>query len=177
MGQRAAKRYAKAILNLAQEQKSMDKVLDDMSLIENSLIKSSELRSILNSPVVKNTDKAQIAKAVFKKIDKSILSLFDTLAENNRFDHLKAICQSYASLYNEMHNIREAHISSAVQLDDEAIKTLKQKIKSITGDEAQVTTKIDEELIGGFVLNLQDLQYDASLSGKLNKLKRNLQTR
>lgn len=177
MGQRAAKRYAQAILDLAKEHKSMDQVLDDMLLIEKSLKENSELRSILNSPVVKNVDKAQIAKAVFQKTDQSILNLFEILADNNRFDHLKWICQSYTHLYNEVHNIREALISSAVELDSDAIEALKQKIKSITGDEAQVTTKINEELIGGFVLNLQDLQYDASLSGKLNKLKRNLHTR
>jgi len=177
MGQRAAKRYAKAILNLAQEQKSLDKLLGDMSLIQNSITQSSELRSIFNSPVVKNKDKCAIAKAVFKNTDDMLHKLFETLAENNRFNHLKWICQSYASQYNKLHHIREAHISSAVKLNDEAIKTLKEKIKTITGDEAQVSTSVNEELIGGFILNLQDLQYDASLSGKLNKLKRNLHTR
>lgn len=177
MGHRAAKRYAKAILNLAQDQKSMDKLLEDMSLIQNSIKQSSELRSIFNSPVIKNKDKCDIAKAVFKNTDSMLHKLFETLKDNNRFDHLKWICQSYASQYNEMHNIREANISSAVKLNDEAIQTLEEKIKSITGDEAQVTTSINEELIGGFILNLQDLQYDASLSGKLNKLKRKLHTR
>ncbi|MGX1023422.1 ATP synthase F1 subunit delta [Psychroflexus sp. MBR-150] len=176
MGQRAAKRYAKAILNLAQERNSMDKLLEDMLLIQNSITQNSELRSIFNSPVVKNKDKCDIAKAVFKNVDKMLHKLFDTLAENNRFDHLKWICQSYKSLYNELHNIRETHISSAIKLDDKIIETLKQKIKNITGDEAQISTTVDEDLIGGFILNLKDLQYDASLSGKLNRLKRNLLT-
>ncbi len=177
MGQRAAKRYAKAILDLAQEQKSMDKLLDDMLLIQDSIKQSSELRSIFNSPVVKNKDKCEIAKAVFKNTDGMLHKLFETLAENKRFNHLKWVCQSYETQYNVLHHIREANISSAVKLDDKAIEILKQKIKNITGDEAKVTTTIDEELLGGFILNLNDLQYDASLSGKLSKLKRNLHTR
>ncbi|MBS3738363.1 ATP synthase F1 subunit delta [Mesohalobacter halotolerans] len=177
MGQRAAKRYAKAILDLAQEQKSVDQLLDDMLLIQNSITQNPELRSIFNSPVVKNKDKCAIAKAVFKDVDDMLHKLFDTLSENNRFNHLKWICQAYTTQYNTLHNIREAHISSAVRLDNSVIKALKEQIKNITGDEAKVTTALNEDLIGGFILNLNDLQYDASLSGKLNKLKRNLHTR
>lgn len=174
MGQRAAKRYASALIHIAQEQKSMDKLLEQTQFIKQSLFESSELRSVLNSPVIKNVDKLAIAKSVFKSSDKILLNLFETLSENNRFDHLKWICQSYARQYNVIHHIREANISSAIELDDKILKTFKTKIKDITGDEAKITTSVKKELLGGFVLNLNDLQYDASLSGHLNKLKRNL---
>lgn len=174
MGQRAAKRYAHALIDLAQEQKSMDLLLEQTQLIENTLKQSSDLRSVLNSPVVKHEDKQSIAKTVFKSADKMLHGLFELLAENNRFDHLKWICQSYKHIYNQIHNIQEAHITSAIKLNDKTLKALKTKIKQITGDSAQVTTEINEDLIGGFVLKLNDLQYDASISGQLRKIKRNL---
>ena len=174
MGQRAAKRYAQAILNLATEQKSMDKLLEQTQDIKNAIDKSSDLRSVLNSPIVQNEMKLSIAKEVFKSSDKMLINLFETLAENDRFNHLKWICQSYASMYNQLHNIQEAHITSAIELDNKTLKVLQEKIKKITGDEAKVTTEVNENLIGGFVLKLNDLQYDASISGQLNKIKRNL---
>ncbi len=174
MGQRAAKRYAHALIDLAQDQKSLDQLLEQTQLIEHTLKQSDDLRSVLNSPVVKNEDKRDIAKAVFKSADKMLHGLFDLLGDNNRFDHLKWICQSYKHRYNAIHHIQEAHMSSAIELDNKIIKALKAKIKDITGDDAQVTTEVNEELIGGFVLKLNDLQYDASISGKLNKIKRSL---
>lgn len=174
MGQRAAKRYAQAILNLAKDQKSMDTLLEQTRLIENSLSKSGDLRSVLKSPVVQNEKKLSIAKEVFKNFDPMLIKLFETLAENDRFNHLKSICQAYANMYNEVHNIQEAHISSAIELDQKTLNLFKDKIKDITGDEARITTEVKEDLIGGFILKLNDLQYDASISGQLHKLKRNL---
>ena len=53
-------------------------------------------------------------------------------------------------------------------------KVFQKKIKEITGDDAKISTSVDEDLLGGFVLNINNLQYDASISGKLNKLKQNL---
>lgn len=174
MGQRAAQRYAHALIDLSQEQKSMEKILEQTQQILSSLKESSDLRSVLNSPVIKNEDKLNIVKSVFKSFDKMLHGTFDILAQNNRFDHLKWICESYNHMYNNIHNIQEAHISSATALDDKILKSLKAKIKEITGDDAKISTEVNEELLGGFVLKLNDLQYDASISGRLNKIKRNL---
>jgi F-type H+-transporting ATPase subunit delta len=177
MGKRAAKRYAKALLNIGQEKKTVDKLLNDLQLIESTIIKNSELRSIINSPVIKNQDKLAIVNLIFKKVEPVLHNLFSTLADNNRFNHLKWICKSYTIIYHELHHIRETHIKSAVPLDDSVIETLRQKVKTITGDEAIITTTVDEDLIGGFILNLRDLQYDTSISGRIHKLKHNLQLR
>ena len=174
MGQRAAKRYAQALIDLARDQKTMDALLEQTELIEKTLKQSSDLRSVLNSPVIKPEDKQSIAKSVFKSADKMLHGLFGLLAENNRFDHLRLICRSYKHMYNQIHDIQEAQITSAIELDNNILKALEVKIKEITGDSAQITTEINEELIGGFVLKLNDLQYDASISGQLSKIKRNL---
>jgi F-type H+-transporting ATPase subunit delta len=174
MGKRGAKRYAQAILDLAKDQKSMDKLLEQTQTIEKSISESSDLRSVLNSPVIQNEVKLSIVQKVFKSFDPMLTNLFRVLAENDRFNHLKWICLSYETMYNQIHNIQEAHISSAVELDEKTLKALGDKIKKITGDEAKITTEVKEDLIGGFVLKLNDLQYDASISGHLSKIKRNL---
>jgi F-type H+-transporting ATPase subunit delta len=174
MRQRAANRYAHAIIDLAEDQKSMDKLLSEVNTIEDTLKASRDLKAILNSPVIKNEDKLNIVKEVFKKSDKMLLNLFGVLAENNRFDHLASICKAYTSLYNLKHNIQEAHVSSAIELDKATLDALKVKIKQITGSEAILTTSVNKELLGGFVLKVNDLQYDASISGQLKKIERSL---
>lgn len=173
MGQRAAKRYAQAILDLAKDQKSMDTLLEQTQAIQKAIDNNSDLRSVLNSPIIQNEVKLSIVQDIFKLFDPMLIKLFETLAENERFDHLKWICQSYASMYNKYHNIQEAHVTSAIELDSKSLKVLQNQIKKLTGDEAKITTEVNEELLGGFILKLNDLQYDASISGQLNKIKRN----
>lgn len=174
MGQRAAKRYATALIHLAQSENSMDKILEQTQMIKQCIFENSELRSVLNSPVIKNVDKLSIAKSVFKTSDKMLFKLFETLSENNRFDHLKWICQSYARQYNVIHHISEVDIYSAVELDDKIVNTFKAKIKDITSNESNITTTVNKDLLGGFILNVNGLQHDASILGHLNKLKKNL---
>lgn len=172
MGQRAAKRYALAILDLAKDEKSMDKLLEQTQAIEKALKNSADLRSVFDSPIIQSDVKLKIAKEVFKSFDPMLIKLFETLADNERFNHLRGICKAYASMYNEYHNIQEAHITSAIELDQKTLKALQNKIKTITGDEAKITTEVREDLLGGFILKLNDLQYDASISGQLNRIKR-----
>jgi len=174
MGQRAANRYAKALIDYAVEKKSMDKLLKDVNDISASIQNSSDLRAVLNSPIIKGTDKLSILLAVFKTSDKALHNLFESLSSHNRFDHLGLICKAFVHLYNEHNNIQEAHIRTAVELDDKALKAFQKKIKEITGDTAKITTSVDKDLLGGFILNVNNVQYDASISGKLNKLKQNL---
>lgn len=175
MGQRAAKRYAKALIDYGIENKSLDKLFKDLNDISASIQNSSDLRAVLNSPVIRGEDKLNILNEVFKTSDKTIHNLFKSLSYHNRFDHLKLVCNSFVHLYNEVNNIQEAHIRSAVELDDNALKAFQKKINDITGDSAKITTSVDKDLLGGFILNINNLQYDASISGKLNKLKQNLQ--
>jgi len=177
MGQRAANRYAKALIEYGIEKKSLDTLLKDANDISSSIQNSSDLKAILNSPVVKGADKLSILKEVFKTSDKAFHNLFKSLSSHNRFDHLVLICNGFVHQYNEVNNIQEAHIRSAIELDDKALKVFQNKIKDITGDSAKITASVDKDLLGGFVLNINNLQYDASISGKLKKLKQNLYKR
>jgi len=174
MGRRAANRYAKALIDYGVEKKSLDSLLKEANDISSSIRKSSDLRAVLNSPVVKGADKLSILKEVFKTSDKAFHNLFGSLSSHNRFNHLSLICESFVHYYNDINNIQEAHIKSAIELDDSALKAFQKKIKDITGDSAKITTSVEKDLLGGFVLNINNLQYDASISGKLKKLKQKL---
>ena len=155
MGQRAANRYAKALIEYGVEKKTLDKLKKEVKDISASIENSSDLKAILNSPVVKSEDKLKILLKVFKKSDETFHNLFQSLSYHNRFDHLLRICDAFVHMYNDVNNIQEAHIRSAVELDKDAIKAFQKKIKKITGDEAKITTSVDKDLLGGFILNMK----------------------
>lgn len=171
-GSRAAIRYAKAVLSLATDQQSTDAVNSDMKLITSTIAESEDLSQMLQSPVVKASDKKAVLMEVFKTANVTTVNLIDTLIANKRLAILNDVAVSYTQLYDEMKGTQVATVTTAIPLSDDLKTKVLAKVKALTGKDAEVTNVIDESIIGGFVLRVGDIQYNASISNKLNKLKR-----
>lgn len=170
-GARAAIRYAKAVLSLASDQKLADTVNGDMKLIANTIAESQDLSDALKSPVVSSTIKKSILLEVFKDATKSTLSLFDILVSNNRIDILGDVAVKYNQLFDESRGIELATVTTAIALTDALKGKVLAKAKELTGKDVAVENIIDESIIGGFILRVGDVQYNASIANQLNKLK------
>jgi F-type H+-transporting ATPase subunit delta len=171
-GARAAIRYAKAILSLATDQKTSDVVSSDMKLIANTISENSDLSQALQSPVVPSTVKKSILLEVFKKSNKTTLSLIDTLVANNRIDILEQVASKYNVLFDQSKGIELATVTTAIALTPDLKKKVLVKAKEITGKNVEVENIIDESILGGFILRIGDVQYNASVANQLSKLKR-----
>lgn len=171
-GTRAAQRYAKAILDLATEQKASKVVYKDMESISKTITASNELQDVLASPVVKNQLKKNALREIFKDVHTITLGAFDILLDNNRILLLKYVAQQYIQLYNEANNIQVATVTTAFELDSELESKIQNKIQELTGNSATIENIIDPSIIGGFILRIGDLQYNASVAKSLSALKR-----
>ncbi|MEZ4792925.1 MAG: ATP synthase F1 subunit delta [Gelidibacter sp.] len=169
---RAAIRYAKAVLDLAKDQKSASAVNDDMKSIAKAVEVSKELKDMLFSPVLPSEIKKSALLAVFKNLNALSTNLIDTLTVNKRIDIIGDVAQKYSQLFNQEQGTQVAKVTSAVPLTDELKKMVLVKVKELTGKEAEITNVVDENILGGFILRVGDLQYDASIKNKLSKLKR-----
>ncbi len=173
-GARAAKRYAKAILSLAKDKNAAEAVNRDMLSIRHTVLGSRDLQSFLASPVIKNSLKKSSILAIFKNLDKVTQGALDLLIENGRINLLGSVAREYINYYNHDNDIQEAIVTTAVPLDKDLEKVIMAKVKELTGSETSLKQVIDEDIIGGFILRIGDLQYDASVSRNLNNLKRKL---
>jgi F-type H+-transporting ATPase subunit delta len=175
MGSRAAgRRYAKAIIELAQEENLEDKVLSDFTLIHSTIDESKDLKLMLSSPLIKVIKKQSVLLEVFKSVQPLVQKLIKTLATNNRIAILDEISEEYISLYNTQRHIQYASVVTAAEMTKDIEEKVQNKIKEITGYTANLTNQVDESILGGFVLRLKDLQFDASVSTSLNRFKRQL---
>ncbi|HET8809558.1 MAG TPA: ATP synthase F1 subunit delta [Flavobacteriaceae bacterium] len=172
MGSRAAQRYAKAVLSLAQDQNKTEAVNVEMMLVSNTLADNENLLGVLKSPAVNPEAKRKSLHAIFKETGKITQSLFDILLDNKRIDILDEVAKKYISLYNETNNIRTAVVTTAVPLTSEMEQKVLAKVKELTGGDASLKNEIDENILGGFILRVGDLQYNASVAGNLNRLQR-----
>ena len=171
-GSRAAIRYAKAVLSLATDNKSAEVVNSDMKLVTNAIAQSEDLSQMLQSPVVRSSDKKAVLTAVFKNANVATIHLIDTLIANKRLALLNDVATSYTQLYDQMRDSQVATVTTAIPLTDDLKAKVLAKVKELTGKEAEVKNVIDESILGGFVLRVGDIQYNASISSKLNRLKR-----
>ncbi|PKH50067.1 ATP synthase F1 subunit delta [Tenacibaculum sp. Bg11-29] len=172
-GARPALRYAKAILNLAKETNNDSLVNDNMKFIAGTIAGSSDLKRMLKSPVVKAADKRKVLNALFgEKVDTIIKGLFNLLEENKRMMILEVIARQYSIIYDYDKNIQVAKVTTAVALTKELEDKIQAKIVEITGNSAGIENIVNPTILGGFILRVGDVQYDASISNQLSQLRR-----
>jgi F-type H+-transporting ATPase subunit delta len=171
-GSRAAIRYAKAVLSLATDQKKADSVNNDMKLMANTINENIELAKMLNNAVVKSEDKKAVLLAVFPKLNKISTDLFDVLISNKRVDILYDIAIHYSILFDTLKGKEVAKVTTAIPMTEALEAKVLTKVKELTNKEIVLENIVDENILGGFILRVGDKQYNASVSNKLNKLKR-----
>ncbi|WP_339894618.1 ATP synthase F1 subunit delta [uncultured Algibacter sp.] len=171
-GARAAIRYAKALLSLASDQNLAEVVNNDLKLIANTLAESKDLSEALQSPVIPSSIKKATLLEVFKNSDEITNSLINTLITNSRIDILGHVASKYNQLFDESKGIEVATVTTAVVLTADLKKKVLAKAKALTGKDVEVENNIDESILGGFILRIGDVQYNASVANQLNKLKR-----
>ncbi|MDB4298579.1 ATP synthase F1 subunit delta [Flavobacteriaceae bacterium] len=173
MSSRAAIRYAKAVLDQANHANISEVVFGDMKSIQATLAGSKELRVVLQSPVVKAEDKKQALLQIFEKNSDVTKALIQILTSNKRINLLGGVALAYVDLYNDSKGVKTATVITAVTLTPEIEAKVLSKLKEMTGSEnITINNTIDERIIGGFILRVGDLQYNASIANQLGNLKR-----
>lgn len=172
MEQRAALRYAKAVLDLAVDNKATGAVEKDMRSITATFADSKELRAMLSSPVIKGDTKKEALNAIFKDGGEITKGLISTLTDNKRIGLLNEVAFKYLILNEDFKGEGVAYVTTAVPLTPELEKKVLQQVAKFTDDNVTIENKVDEGIIGGFILRVGDLQYDASVANKLSTIRR-----
>lgn len=171
---RAAKRYAKGMMQFATEQGKTEEVNREMIDLKNSIANSRELNQFLHSRALDPKRKNQIADELFKGFSPAMRHFIKLVINNNREGALKAIAEEYTRQYNEDNRVRTAKVVSAVELDKELIDRILEKSKELMGSgyTYEIENEVKPDLIGGFILTVGDKQIDTSVKTRLQKLKK-----
>ena len=173
MSSKAAIRYAKAVLQQAIEANAVNEVFDDMQAVSATISGSKELRLVLKSPVIKAEDKKEALLKIFLNESAITKGLIHVLIENKRIGQLGNVASSYIYLYNESKGIKVAQVTTAVALTPGLEEQILEKFKELTGSTSvTLENEIDVSIIGGFILRVGDLQYNASIANQLGNIKR-----
>ena len=169
---RVASRYAKSLLELADDKGVLEEVSADMKLFAETCDENRDFVLMLRNPVIKNDRKYAILKAVFKgKVNDLTMAIFEITTRKNRASILPSVAVEFRRQYNLLKEIGVATITTAVPLTDKLRKDLEAMAIKVSGKKnIQLKEVIDEDIIGGYILKMGDLQIDDSVRTKLTML-------
>lgn len=169
---RAAIRYAKAILEMSQANNNTVHVANDMMSIVKAVQESKELKDFLQSPIIKGEVKYASLEQIFASAQKETKGLFQLLLTNKRFELLLKIASDFNALVNELNGVEIAKVKTAFPITADLEAKVLAKIKEFSNKTITIENIVDESIIGGFILTMGDQQYNASVSSRLQNLKR-----
>ncbi len=166
-----SKRYAQALFGLAVENNILEEVQKDMVFVGAVIDENRILRKVLANPVLDSYKKVRILNKLFGgKIQKLSMKFLELITKKGRERYIGFICTSFNEIYREYKNIIEVQLTTAFQVDEQLRKKVIKKLQTFTDKQLEISEQIDEDLIGGFKLNFNDYQYDASIRTQLKRM-------
>jgi F-type H+-transporting ATPase subunit delta len=170
---RVARRYAEALVELAEEQKSMGAMIKDLELLRESIVGSRDLVLFLKSPIIGKSRKRDVLQSLFAgKVQKSTIEALGVIALKGREDLLPDIIDQFFSIWDERQGIVRVDVKTASELSGEQSATLGEKLEHFTQKKVRLTFGLDKQLMGGFVARVGDTVFDGSVKRQLELLRK-----
>lgn len=166
-------RYASALFELAEEQAELEKVESDLMAIEAMLKESADLQRMVRSPVFSADEQTQALEALLERagIGGLTLNFMKLITRNRRLFAAPEMIRAFRTLAARSRGEMEADVTSAANLNDGQLQTLKETLKASIGKDVQINAKVDPSLLGGLIVKVGSRMIDSSLRTKLSTLK------
>lgn len=164
-------RYAKAIYEYAAENKAETTLYREFRTLAASFLSLPQMRDLLDNPTLEKPKKLAVLQAAAgENISPECLRVLGLIVDNDRVDYAYPIALMYEDIYKKAKNIVSVRLHSASPISDEARKAL-ERLVAQNNQEVDFENRTNERMIGGFVLEIEDLRLDASVSSQLNDIK------
>ena len=169
---RVARRYAEAMLELAEDRKEIAKVTEDFDLLRQTIAVSRDLATFLRSPVIPKEKKRSILNALFSsRVSGLVMDFLNLLTDKNREDVLAQATEEFARLRDERQGIVNVEVRAALELTKEQYRALERQFEIATGKKVRVSVNTDKQLLGGLVAKVGDTVFDGSVRRQLELLR------
>lgn len=174
---RISVRYARALLNTAKEQQCEGEVYEGLKRLSyNYGHDINAFNEVLSNPMVEDDKKVQLLKtAIEEPIHPCLIRFIDFLIEKKRENKILLIALKYQEMYRKDKNLLKADVTTAAELSEQTLEQIRDFVRQTFHCDVEMHVKIDPSLIGGFTIDIEHDRMDASLAGRLNQLKKELQ--
>jgi len=164
--------YARSLFEVATEQDKVETIREQLAQFADALAGNREVAIFFFSPYFSAQEKKNGLRRAVEGAEPIFLNFLEALIERHRMPTIYRIRTSFDVLYDKSNKKLPVTVTSAVPLDDELVQSLGRQIGEQTGNEVEVASKVDPEILGGIVLRVGNSIMDASIRARLEKLRR-----
>ncbi len=168
-----AKRYARALVELSEEKKAIDKTRADFAAFVGAVDTVPAMQKLFASPVLTPENKKAVIKDLSGKLNMQATSqrFVEHLAETGRIRYIKDVYEAFLDILADKQNRAVAKVTTAVSLNNGDMADIKKKLEVLTGKQVDVESKVDASLIGGARAQIGSVIYDGTIKNQLNKMR------
>jgi ATP synthase F1 delta subunit len=172
--QDAAHVYAEALFEVGKEKGKLDALRDQLAQCADALDHDRELQVFFFSPYFSSAEKIEGARRAIEGADPEFLNFLELLIEKQRITEIFRIRRELEELWKRENRRIDVTVTSAVELDPAVVSRIGEEIQRQTGQEVDLASRVDAEILGGVVLQVGNMVLDASIRSRLEKLRKSV---
>jgi F-type H+-transporting ATPase subunit delta len=169
-----ARVYAEALFDVAKEKDKLDRIQDELNQFAKALDGDRELQVFFFSPYFSSAEKREGIERAVSGADPEFVNFLELLVEKHRMPVIFRIRRQFEEMWKKENRKLDVTVTSAVELDPEVIAQVGAEIEKQTGQQVELTTRVDDGVVGGVVLQVGNMVLDASIRNRLEKLRKNV---
>jgi F-type H+-transporting ATPase subunit delta len=166
--------YARALFESAKDNDVLDAVHDQLGAWTDALGQNKHLQTFFFSPRFSTDEKKEAIRRIIDGGDERFLNFLELLTERHRLPVTFRIRRAFDDLWREEHKLLPVEVTSAIELDESLVSSIGERIEQRTGRRVELTSRVDPDIIGGIVLRVGNKVLDASVHGRLERLRREI---
>lgn len=164
--------YARSLFEVAEEADKLDVVREQLGEFADAVAESHDLSVFLFSPYFSTEEKKEGLQKVMDDVDETFENFLELLLEQHRMPAIHRIRREYEMLWDRQNDVLPVEVTSAVELDEETVKSVGDRIGEQTGRKVELTSRVDPDILGGLVLRVGNSILDASIRNRLDQLRK-----
>jgi ATP synthase F1 delta subunit len=166
--------YARSLFEVGKEQGDLDRIHDELDEVTDALDENHEMQVFFFSPYFSSQEKKDGIAKVVEDADENLMRFLELLAERHRLPVLFRIRRVFDDMWRKENKRLPVTVTSAVELDEDMVKDIGKRIEEQTGQQIELSSKVDPDVLGGLVLQVGNQVLDASVRNRLEKLRKSV---
>jgi F-type H+-transporting ATPase subunit delta len=170
----AARVYAEALFEVGRDKGKLDSLQQQLGEFTDAVDRNRELQVFFFSPYLSSAEKGEGIERAITGAEPELINFLELLVDKQRMTEIFRIRREFEELWKRENRRIDVTVTSAVELDPAVVEKIGQEVERQTGDEVDLSSKVDGEILGGIVLQVGNMVLDASIRSRLEKLKKSV---
>jgi len=172
----AARVYAEALFEVGRDKGKLDALQQQLAQVADAVDRDRELQVFFFSPYLSSAEKQEGIERAITGAEPELINFLELLVDKQRMTEIFRIRREFEELWKQENRRIDVTVTSAVELDPAVVEKIGQEVERQTGEEVDLSSKVDGDILGGIVLQVGNMVLDASIRSRLEKLRKSVAT-